>query len=162
MSYQRTHQYCGGKGFVRLASGAEGWCFKCDGTGMITVLTKEERAARMERQERWERTRALVDTHARTMAAPAGVSSLSFRLDAVAGFDALSEREPARLEKLYASISAGRVDDVVRALFAYRSSPAAGARCAECGKDNLPHGMMCDRDAEPAGLCIRCCPHNHG
>lgn len=120
MSHQRTHRYCGGKGEVPRSSGLPGFCFGCNGTGKIPVYTAAEKAAQKAKQERWESTRALVEKHARKIPAPEGVYALTFRLDAVAGFDTLGEREPERLEKLYASLDAGRIDDVVYALYAYR------------------------------------------
>lgn len=163
MSYQRTHRYCGGKGEVPRSSGLPGHCFGCNGTGQITVYTAAEKAARKAKSERWEATRELVRAHARKIQAPAGVSSLTFSLDVRAGFENLGEREPQRLERLYASLDAGRVDDVVYALYNYRTAKAdQGESCTACGKQNLPAGWMCDRDAESKGLCLRCCPHNHG
>lgn len=125
MSYQRTHRYCDGKGEVPRASGMPGYCFGCEGTGRVTVYTAAERAARQAKRDRWESARALVEKRARKLSAPAGVTALTFRLDVVAGFDTLGEREPERMEKLYASLDAGRTDDVVYALYAYRRATAA-------------------------------------
>lgn len=122
MSHQRTHRYCGGKGEVPRASGLPGFCFACNGTGKITVYSAAEKAAKRARQDRWDATRELVRAHARKVTAPAGVSSLVFSLDVRAGFENLGEREPERLEKLYASLDAGRIDDVVYALYTYRTS----------------------------------------
>jgi len=163
MSYQRKHRYCGGKGFIRLASGADGHCFGCKGTGMQTVYTVAERSAKRAKRERWEDARKLVGTQARRMSPPPGVPALVFRLDVVAGFDSLGEQEPERMEKLYASLDAGRADDVVRALYAYRvTMRSEGECCIRCGKGDLPRGWMCDRGGVVSGLCLRCCPHNHG
>ncbi|WP_086559924.1 hypothetical protein [Streptomyces africanus] len=125
MSHQRTHRYCGGKGEVPRTSGMPGYCFGCEGTGKITVYTAAEKAARQAKRERWESARALVEKHARTVQAPEGVRALVFRHEVVAGFDTLGEREPQRMEKLYASLDAGRIDDVVYALYEYRQSTAA-------------------------------------
>jgi hypothetical protein len=161
MSHQRTHRYCGGRGFITLASGAPGHCFACNGTGKLTVYTAAEKAAQRAKRDRWESARSLIESHARKMTAPAGVSSMTFRLDTVAGFDALGEREPARMERLYTSLDAGRLDDVVRALYAYRTA-SEGETCTTCRKGNLPRGMMCEREAATQGVCLRCCPHNHG
>lgn len=125
MSHQRTHRYCGGKGEVPRASGLPGFCFGCNGTGKLTVYTAAEKAARQAKRDRWESARALIEKRARKLSAPEGVTALTFRLDVVAGFDTLGEREPDRLEKLYASLDAGRIDDVVYALYAYRQAVVA-------------------------------------
>jgi hypothetical protein len=125
MSHQRTHRYCGGKGEVPRASGIPGYCFGCKGTGKITVYIAAEKASLRAKQERWDSTRELVRAHARKLPAPEGVSSLTFSLDVRAGFENLAEREPERLVKLYASLDAGRLDDVVYALYAYRTAAAS-------------------------------------
>jgi hypothetical protein len=124
MSYQRAHRYCGGKGEVPRASGIPGFCFACNGTGKITVYTAAEKAVRQAERSRWDSTRELVRSHARKITAPDGVPSLTFSLDVRAGFETLAEREPDRLEKLYASLDAGRIDDVVYALYEYRKGHA--------------------------------------
>ncbi|MFE1425418.1 hypothetical protein ACFW6C_07600 [Streptomyces fungicidicus] len=91
------------------------------------------------------------------------MARVTYKNDAVAGFERLAEREPTRLEKLYRSLDAGRLDDVVHALYAYwTAKPSVGERCTNCGKGDLPQGLMCDREAATKGTCLRCCPHNHG
>lgn len=158
MSYQRTHRYCNGTGEVPRASGMPGFCFACNGTGKITVYTAAEKAARKAEKDRWSNTRSLIEARARKIQAPEGVSQLTFRLDAVSGYDRLGEREPGRMIKLYESVAAGRIDDVVRALYAYWNE----GTCTKCGKRDLPRGMVCTREPATKGMCIRCCPHNHG
>lgn len=121
MSDLRTHRYCNGKGEVPRVSGAPGHCFGCHGTGTITVYTAAEKAAKRAEAKRFDEARDLVREHAKTMTPPKGVSRLVVSYEVAAAIETLSGREPERMSRLYASLDAGHLDDVVYALYAYRN-----------------------------------------
>lgn len=181
MQADRVHRYCGGKGFVRLASGADGHCFGCNGTGRIEVVSAEERRARKAANGAYQAAYAeFVRLKRADAAPPAGMTMSDYRAAVMQGFEALAEREPGRLPALYASLANGRTQAVADALAVYGKNAAGSmyesAYCVRCHRDTLPLGQLCDRteraDLGPEqpeginsryeGLCLRCCDHNHG
>lgn len=121
------HRYCGGQGWIRLVSGADATCQPCCGTGRIITRTKAEKAAIKASEARFNTAREVVRKHAATVSVPEGVLlRASFPYLVVHGLEMLAEREPERLEKLYASLDSGRLTDVVQALYTYHVSPNSG------------------------------------
>jgi|SRR5689334_2919328 len=110
----RTHKRCGGKGYIRLASGADGHCFGCCGTGVYVPVTAEQKAAR----DNWNRTYSAMAHMPRTFTTE-GVRPMAFRSGVLAGLEALGEREPQRLTALYAAVDAGRLREVAVHLYRY-------------------------------------------
>ena len=115
MAAKGQHRYCGGKGYVRLASGADGHCFGCNGTGQTIVVTAEAKAAR-----------ANLDKTYAVLAAPnvgivpvASVGRGTFRREVLRGLESLAANEPHRLPALYVSMDSGRVQAVAEALYHY-------------------------------------------
>lgn len=111
----KVHRYCGGKGYVRLASGGDGHCFGCNGTGTYTPATTEQREARAN----WNRAYDAMAQMPRTFTGAQGVGPARFRRGVLTGLEALAEREPQRLPALYAAVDAGRLADVAVALYRY-------------------------------------------
>lgn len=109
-----VHRYCGGKGYVRLASGGDGYCFGCNGTGTYTPATTEQREARAN----WNRAYDAMAYMPRTFTVE-GIGPARFRSGVLAGLESLAQREPQRLTALYAAVDAGRLADVAVALYRY-------------------------------------------
>lgn len=95
-----------------------GECFGCNMAGVRTHIryTATEKAEKDARQARVSAVRNAIWSWAE-----ANLSKLD-RWDAQDGYIALRDREPERFEKLLASVEAGRLEDVVRALVAYRNN----------------------------------------
>jgi hypothetical protein len=117
----RKHRYCGGKGFIRLASGAETICQPCNGTGTLVLVSAAERRAREEGIQRFMATCEILRKRAREVETPTGTTRLIFSLDIVRRFEMLAGKEPQRLGQLYRSVEQGRLDDVIWALYAYQA-----------------------------------------
>lgn len=108
------HRYCNGTGQVRLASGADGHCFGCNGTGVRTPATAEQREARAN----WHRAYSAMQSMPRTFTIE-GIGPARFRSGVLAGLETLAEREPVRLPALYVAVAEGRLADVAVALYRY-------------------------------------------
>lgn len=98
--------------FIRQ-NGMPDVCYPCGGTGFIKVYTKEEKSQiEAAKKERYD---ALCSVKARAKE----IGWYPYQDSVRDGFEKLATEEPERLPKLYASLRAGRIDDVVRALDAY-------------------------------------------
>lgn len=125
MATTRTCRRCNGSKVYILASGAPGPCFNCWGQGVVTVYTSAEKSQMVRESQQEDAAREVVTQRAGQIAPPAGVTAYDFPTIVRAGFNSLRDHEPERLAKLYASLDAGRVDDVVRALYEYRVAVAS-------------------------------------
>lgn len=117
MAGKRTHRYCGGKGWIRLRSGAEATCQPCGGKGWTPVYTAAERAER--EAERKRLTDAVERCERRAREIATGLSRDGYVRVVQMGFWHLHQYAPERFAKMMRSLDAGRLDDVVRALHAY-------------------------------------------
>jgi hypothetical protein len=75
--------------------------------------------------ERFEAARETVQARALEITPPQGVAPRMFSDLVAIGFVKLASRQPSRLTKLYASLDAGRTDDVVYALYSYMKALSA-------------------------------------
>lgn len=117
--HKRFHTRCKGTGGFELANGNVVPCASCCGRGFLIIYTAAEKA---ERKAAWDRRYATLDIIKRRAAEISEGEPRGFADVVRQGFGMLADREPERLERLYASLDAGRLDDVIRALVAYRRS----------------------------------------
>lgn len=113
----RRHTYCAGTGNITLASGAPATCMGCAGTGRIPAYSKAQRTELERTARRHMNALARIKAYAATLAAR--VDNVEYMVSS--GLDHLGTREPHRMVRLYDSIESGRVADVVRALYDYRT-----------------------------------------
>lgn len=114
MAAGRVHLKCGGRGYITLASGADGHCFGCGGTGRYIPATAEQRAS----EAGWARAYAAMADMPRTFTIE-GVRPGAFRSAVLRGLEALAAAEPARLPALYAAVDRGDFATVAVHLYRY-------------------------------------------
>lgn len=168
----RVHAYCGGRGWITLASGATAQC--CN-NGRIELVSREER----EEMRKYGEAHSALAFLGNGIKAPAdltGMARVNFRSEVIRGLELLADKEPERLERLYASLADGRLQDVAAALYRYANPPQIETGyCRKCHRDGLMMSALCDRGTREdlgadrradivsryEGYCVRCCGHNH-
>lgn len=120
MASKRKHSKCKGTGTYTQTTGHVTNCLGCT-DGYVTVYTPQEKVERESLRQRRSRALALIKARAGEIQEERGPWD-NFADVVRSGFDQLEQREPERLIRLYASVEASRVDDVVRALYDYRTS----------------------------------------
>lgn len=124
--HKRTHTRCKGTGGFELVNGNIVPCAGCCGRGYLIIYTAAEKAARKAAWEQRCKAQQMIKQHAAKMSeGMTGMLAVTFAEIARQGFGRLADREPERLSKLYASLAAGRLDDVVNALYHYKISTDA-------------------------------------
>lgn len=118
-TYQRKCGRCAGTGYYA----DRGECFACRMRGTVTVTryTAAEKAAIKARDARIAAARTAVRNCADRI-----IDSHIDRCDVHTAFGRLRDDEPARFEKLLASVEAGRVEAVTRHLLTYWNETTGG------------------------------------
>lgn len=121
-TYTRKCSRCDGTGTYPVPGGRTGDCWGCTNSegprGYVVVRTGEDKA-------QYDANMAFVHRFASTVRmrateiAPEPDASGTYASRAKDGLWALAQREPERVSRLRASVEAGRLDDVIRALAAY-------------------------------------------
>ncbi|WP_326742785.1 hypothetical protein [Streptomyces sp. NBC_01768] len=114
----RVHRRCNGTGTFQATSGPA-FCFPCSGTGKIPSARDQRRLA-AEETRRYGLLKVMYARAAERDGSRAG----DIDLQTHQGYGLLEQNEAQRLDALFDSLDAGRIDDVIDALMAYRNSHA--------------------------------------
>ncbi|MGY0062793.1 hypothetical protein ACWY4P_40710 [Streptomyces sp. LZ34] len=113
---KRPCRRCNGTGLYPTVSGPD-YCFSCAGTGKVPSPRDQRRI----RAEDARRHRLLKAMYARAEERD-GHRCGDIEFQTGQGFGVLEQKEPHRLDALFDSLEAGRIDDVIDALVAYRNA----------------------------------------